>query len=93
MYAPPQQMQQQPQEEDQEASHTDCVPLFYYINSDLRDHFYSTNFKELEGGKLHYSFLGVMAGSVRACARVCVRVVCVCGSPNTPLCGGVLGVA
>jgi hypothetical protein len=63
MYAPPQQMQQQPpQEEDQEASHTDCVPLFYYINSDLRDHFYSTNFKELEGGKLHYSFLGVMAG-------------------------------
>lgn len=44
------------------ASHTDCVPLFYYINSDLRDHFYTTNFKELEGGKLHYAFLGVMTG-------------------------------
>ena len=85
MYAPPQQMQQQPpQEEDQEASHTDCVPLFYYINSDLRDHFYSTNFKELEGGKLHYSFLGVMAGSVRTCARVCVRILRVGTSGRTP---------
>lgn len=72
-YAPPQpmypqqqpMMQQQmppPQEGDEEASHTDCVPLFYYINSDLRDHFYSANFKELEGGKLHYAFLGVMTG-------------------------------
>lgn len=68
MFPPPQPMQEQmpppqaPQEGQEEASHTDCVPLFYYINSDLRDHFYSTNFKELEGGKLHYAFLGVMTG-------------------------------
>jgi hypothetical protein len=46
----------------QEASHTDCIPLFYYLNADLRDHFYTTNFKELEGGKLHYKFMGVMTG-------------------------------
>uniref|UniRef100_A0A7S0HJC8 MADS-box domain-containing protein n=2 Tax=Geminigeraceae TaxID=589343 RepID=A0A7S0HJC8_9CRYP len=58
--APPYQMQQS--SSMLEASHSDCVPLFYYINSDLRDHFYSTNFKELEGGKLHYKFLGVMTG-------------------------------
>jgi hypothetical protein len=65
MMPPPQQMVQQappPAGGAEEASHTDCVPLFYYINSDLRDHFYSTNFKELEGGKLHYAFLGVMTG-------------------------------
>lgn len=29
---------------------------------DLQDHFYTTNFKELEGGKLHYKFMGVMTG-------------------------------
>jgi len=65
MYQQPMmQMQQQPEEDSssEEASHTDCVPLFYYINSDLRDHFYSANFKELEGGKLHYAFFGVMTG-------------------------------
>ena len=62
MFPPPQPMQEQmpppqaPQEGQEEASHTDCVPLFYYINSDLRDHFYSTNFKELEGARLHASF-------------------------------------
>jgi len=63
MYQQQPMMQQQPEESSQlEASHTDCVPLFYYINSDLRDHFYSANFKELEGGKLHYAFFGVMTG-------------------------------
>jgi hypothetical protein len=42
---PQQQMMMQPPQQPQgggaeEASHTDCVPLFYYINTDLRDHFY-----------------------------------------------------
>ena len=43
MYPPPQMMQQAPQAQaggEEAASHTDCVPLFYYINTDLRDHFY-----------------------------------------------------
>jgi hypothetical protein len=32
------------------------------LADDLQDHFYTTNFKELEGGKLHYKFMGVMTG-------------------------------
>ena len=59
--APQQMAPQQPQGEAG-ASHTDCIPLFYYLNADLRDHFYTTNFKELQGGKLHYKFMGVMTG-------------------------------
>lgn len=59
---PPPQESEEQQDASAEASHTDCVPLFYYMNDDLRDHFYTTNFKELEGGKLHYKFMGVMTG-------------------------------
>jgi len=62
-YGYPQQQMAPPQPQGEEgASHTDCIPLFYYLNADLRDHFYTTNFKELQGGKLHYKFMGVMTG-------------------------------
>jgi len=44
------------------APHKDCAPLFMYLNKDLKDHFYTTNFKELYGGKLHYTFNGVLTG-------------------------------
>lgn len=51
-----------PPAQPQQASHKDCAPLFAYSNKDLKDHFYTTNFKELMGGKLHYIFHGVMMG-------------------------------
>jgi hypothetical protein len=44
------------------ASHQDCAPLFHYYNKDLKDHFYTSNFLELGGGKLHYDFHGVLMG-------------------------------
>ena len=44
------------------ASHQDCAPLFHYYNKDLHDHFYTSNFLELGGGKLHYDFHGVLMG-------------------------------
>ena len=46
----------------QSASHRDCAPLFHYYNKDLKDHFYTSNFLELGGGKLHYDFHGVLMG-------------------------------
>jgi hypothetical protein len=44
------------------AAHRDCAPLFHYYNKDLKDHFYTSNFLELGGGKLHYDFHGVLMG-------------------------------
>lgn len=44
------------------ATHRDCAPLFHYYNKDLKDHFYTSNFLELGGGKLHYDFHGVLMG-------------------------------
>merc|ERR1712066_641951 len=37
----------------------DTVPLHRYFNKDIKDHFYTTNFEELAGGKNGYSYQGV----------------------------------